>query len=70
MPIFVFYGERKQAACTKKFYFGFLDLNMVPWNSNSEGFEYIWQSKSVGIIAINTERTQIHFLGNVLVAVA
>ena len=34
------------------------------------GFAYIWQSKSVGIIALKTERTQIHFLSDVLVAVA
>ena len=30
---------------------------------------YIWQSKWVGIIAIRTERTQIHFLSDVIVAV-
>ena len=43
---------------------------MVPWNSNSGGFVYIRQSKYVGIIAIKTERTQIIFLSDVLVAVA
>ena len=43
---------------------------MVPWNSASGGFAYNWQSKWVGIIAIKTERTQIHFLSDVLVAVA
>ena len=43
---------------------------MVPWNSVSGGFAYIWQSKWLGIIAINTERTQIHFFNNVLVAFA
>ena len=43
---------------------------MVPWNSASEGFAYNWQSKWVGIIAIKTEKTQIHFLSDVLVAVA
>jgi len=43
---------------------------MVPWNSASGGFAYIWQSKWLGIIAIKTERTQIHFLSDVLVAVA
>ena len=31
---------------------------------------YIWQSKWVEIIAIKTERTQIHFLSDVLIAVA
>ena len=43
---------------------------MVPRNSIPEGFSYIWQSKWVGIIAIKTERTQIHFLSDVLVVVA
>ena len=42
---------------------------MVPWNSASGGFAYIWQSKCVGIIAIKTEGTNIHFLNDVLVAV-
>ena len=63
MPNFAFYGGRKQA--TTKFYFSF-------WarNSASGGFAYNWQSKLVEIIAIKTERTQIHFLSDVLVAVA
>ena len=43
---------------------------MVTWHSASGGFAYIWQSKWVGIIAVKTERTQIHFLSDVLVAVA
>ena len=43
---------------------------MVPSNSASGGFAYNWQSKWVGIIAIKTEKTQIHFLSDVLVAVA
>ena len=34
------------------------------------GFAYNWQRKWVGIIAIKTERTQNHFLSDVLVAVA
>ena len=34
------------------------------------GFACIWESKWVGIIAIKTERTQIHFLSDVLVDVA
>ena len=42
---------------------------MVPRNSTPGGFAYIWQSKWVGIIAIKTERTQIHFLSDVLIAV-
>ena len=43
---------------------------MDPWNSASGGFAYIWQSKWVGIIAINNEGTQIHFLSDALVVVA
>ena len=39
-------------------------------NSDSGKFAYIWQSKWVGIIAIKTERTQIPFLCDVLIAVA
>ena len=35
------------------------DLDTVPRNSSPGGFAYIGQSKSVGIIAIKTERTQI-----------
>ena len=62
MPNFAFYGERKQA--TTKFYFPF-------WAYSALGeFAYSWQSKWIGIIAIKTERTQIHFLSDVLVAVA
>ena len=34
------------------------------------GFAYNWQRKWVGVIAIKTERTQNHFLSDVLVAVA
>ena len=37
---------------------------------NLKRFAYIWQSKKVGIIAIKTGRTQIHFLSDVVVAVA
>ena len=48
----------------------FLSLDMVIWNLASGGFAYIWQSKWVGMIAIKTERTQIHFLSDVLVVVA
>ena len=43
---------------------------MVPWNSTSGGFTYIWQSKWVEIIAIKTGKTQILFLSVVLVTVA
>ena len=50
--------------------FLFLNLDVVPRNSTSGGFAYIWQSKWVGIIAIKTERMQIHFLSDVLIAAA
>ena len=41
---------------------------MVPWNSTSEGFTYIWHSKWVGIIATKTKRTLILFLSDILIA--
>ena len=50
--------------------FLFLNLNVVPRNSTPRGFACIWQSKWVRIIAIKTERTQIHFLSDVLVEIA
>ena len=59
-------GANKQ----RQILFVFLSLDMVTWNSASGGFAYIWQSKWVGIIAINTERTQLHFLIDVPVVVA
>ena len=59
-------GANKQ----RQILFVFLSLDMVPWNSASGGFAYIWQSKWVGIIAIKTERTQLHFLIDVPVVVA
>ena len=70
MANFAFYGGRKQA--TTKFYFSYclLFLDMVPRNSTPGGFASVWQNEWVGIIAIKTERTQIHFLSDVLIAVA
>ena len=50
--------------------FLFLYLDMVPRNSTPGGFANIWQNKWVRIIAIKTERTQIHFLSDILIAVA
>ena len=38
-----------------------LNLDMVPWNSTSGGFAYIWQNMWIGIIARKTERMKIHF---------
>ena len=68
LPNLTFHGVRKQA--TTKLLFLFLNLDMVPKYSTPVGLAYIWQSKWVGIITIKTERTQIHFLNEVLVAVA
>ena len=64
MPHFAFYRGRKQA--TTKF-ISLSELEYCPWNSASGGFAYNWQSK--WIIALKTERMQIHFLSDVLVAV-
>ena len=50
--------------------FIFLYLDMVPRNSTPGKFANIWQSKWGGIIAIKTEKTQIHFLSDILIAVA
>ena len=69
MPNFAFFRGRKQLS-NDEILFLFPTLNLVPWNSASGGFAYISQSKWLGIIAIKTERTQVHFLSDVLVAVA
>ena len=45
-------------------------LNMVVRNSAPEEFACISQSKRTGNTAIEIERTQIHFLSKVFVAVA
>ena len=50
--------------------FLFLHLDMVLRNSTPGGLAYIWQSEWLGIIAIKTERMQIHFLSDVLISVA
>ena len=50
MPNFVFYREGKQA--TTKFYFFFLNLDMVPRKSTPVGFTNICHSKWVAIIVI------------------
>ena len=46
------------------------ELEYGPLEFNLRWFAYIWQSKKAGIIAIKTGRTQIHFLSDVVVAVA
>ena len=67
MPNFAFYGGRKRA--TTKFYFSFcnwiysLGIQLL---EGSPTFDKV--SAWVGIIAIKTERTQIHFLSDVLIA--
>ena len=68
MPYFAFIEEvnKQQRNFISLSEFG----SVVIWNSASGGFAYIWWSKWVGIIAIKTEKTQIHFLSDVLVAVA
>ena len=48
----------------------FLNLNMVLRNSTPGGFTYFWQSMWVGIMAIKTKRTQIHFWSDVFAASA
>ena len=73
IPNFAFYGLSKRATTKSFMLFLFLNLDMVPRNSTQEGsptFDKARQSKWLGIIAIKTERTQIHFLSDVLVAVA
>ena len=47
-----------------------LNLNVVHRDSTPGGFAYIWQSRWVGIIALKTERTQVHFWSDVFAAVA
>ena len=68
MPNFTFCGGRKRA--TTKFFFLSLNLDMVVRNVAPEEFSCILQSKPVEIIGIEIERTRIHFLGRVFVAVA
>ena len=43
---------------------------MVPRKSTPAGFDYIWQSKWEGIIAIKTKKAQIDFLSDVIITVA
>ena len=66
--IYRFYEQTTTLNKQTKFH-PFLNMVMVPKNSTPGGLAYIRQSKRV-MIAIKTERTQIHFLSDVLVAVA
>ena len=63
-----FYEQTTTLNKQTKFYL-FLNMFVVSRNSTPGGFSYIRQSKRV-MIARKTERTQIHFLSDVLVAVA
>ena len=58
MPNFTVCEGRKQAM--KKFIL-FMNLDMVDRNSAPEDFAYMWQSKRVGIITIETEKMWVHF---------
>ena len=66
--IYRFYEQTTTLNKQTKFH-PFLNMVMVPKNSTPGGFAYIRQRKRE-MIAIKTERTQIHFLSDVLVAVA
>ena len=60
MLSFKIYEGRKQAMSDKGFFL-FMNLDMVDRNSAPEEFAYIWQSKRVGIITIETEKMWIPF---------
>ena len=67
MPNFAFYGGRKQART--KFYFSFRTWICSLGIQLQEGLSTFDKvSAWIGIIAIKTERTQIHFLSDVLIA--
>ena len=68
MPNFAFFW--RASTSNYEILFLLLIFDMVPWNSTSGEFAFIWQSKWVGIIAIKTGRTQIYFRNDVLVDVA
>ena len=68
MPYFAFYGGRKQE--TAKFYFIFWAWIWSLEIQLQEGLPTFDKVSMVGIITIKTERTQIHFLSDVLVVVA
>ena len=67
MPNFAFYGGRKQART--KFYLSFCTWICSLGIQLQEGLSTFDKvSAWIGIIAIKTERTQIHFLSDVLIA--
>ena len=73
LPVFVrlrhevayFYVLRRTSTSDDEILFVCLKLDMVPRNSISEGFAYMWQSNWVAIIAMKTETRQIHFLNRI-----
>ena len=69
MPYFAFYGEHKLA--TMQFYFSFWTWiwSLGIWLLKRVCL-YIWQRKWLRIIKIKTERMEIHFLTDVLIAIA
>ena len=54
------FNEQKTTLNEQTKFYLFLNMVMVPRNSTPGGFAYIRHSKRV-MIAIKTERTQIHF---------
>ena len=68
MPIFTFYGWRKQA--TTKFSFFSLNFSAVRKKSTPGKFAYFRHIQRTGINAIKFEQTLIHFKSNVFAAVA
>ena len=68
MPNFAFYSGHKQTK--RRNFISLFELEYGPSELIPGRFAYVSQSKWVGIIAIKTERAQILFLSNVLVAVA
>ena len=67
-PISAFYGGSKQATTKLSFYFCTWIWSLgIQLQEGSPTFDKVgW----VGIIAIKTERTQIHFLSDILIVVA
>ena len=58
MPIFTFYGGRKQKT-TEVSFSVFINLDIVLSNSTPGELAYIWKGNWIGIIAMKTERTRI-----------
>ena len=63
-----FYVLKWTQTSQDQIFFLFLTLGIAVRNSAPEEFAFIWQSKQVGIIVIEIQRTQIHFLSDVFVA--